>query len=307
MRNILNTPKKKIAAAAAAALLIAGILLLATASAGASNTTRGIGLEKSIAVALADAGLKQEQVSNLQGYFDREDGIDAYDISFRANGYEYEYSIKAADGAVLESQIEAPDGHLVTAEEALDIGLDKALAAALQHAGLKKSEVEITRSKKDLDDGALLYEFEFYDKSAEYEYDIDAVTGNVRSFSREVFKQASDAASESNSGSDSSSAGGSTSVNSGSTAADSASGYIGADKAKSIALSNAGVSVSDAVFTRAKLDRDDGRYLYEIDFYTADYEYDYEVDAITGKILDRDSEPLDDWDDDDDDWDDDDD
>ncbi len=315
MRSFLNTPKKKMAAVAAAALVIAAILLLATASAGASSTTRGIGLEKSIAVALADAGLKQEQVTNLHGYFDREDGIDAYDVSFHANGYEYEYSIKADDGAILESKIESPDGQIVTAEEALDMGLDKALAAALQHAGLKKSDVEITKSRKDLDDGTLIYEFKFYDSIAEYEYDIDATTGNVRSFSREVLKQTSPApdqsgssasadsgkgsgSSQSTASGSSGSAAGSASGNSGNTTSDSTSDYIGADKAKSIALSDAGVSASDAIFTRAKLDRDDGRYLYEIDFYTGEYEYDYEIDALTGNIIDRDSEPLDDWDDD---------
>ena len=331
MRNILNSPKKKIAAAAVAVLLIAGIILLATASAGASNTTRGIGLEKSIAVALTDAGLKEEQVSNLHGYFDKEDGIDAYDVSFNANGYEYEYSIKAADGAILECKVEAPDGQLVTPEDALDIGLDEALAAALDHAGLKKDDVEITKSKKDFDDGALVYEFKFHDGKAEYEYDIDATTGKVRTFSREVIPQKSgnadsgksEAGSSGSSVNDSSGKAGSTSsagestskpaaessapsAPQGSSSSSSASGYIGADKAKSIALNDAGVSAAAASFTKAKLDRDDGRYVYEIDFYTSEYEYDYEIDATTGKILDRDAEPLDDWDDDDDDDDDDD-
>lgn len=321
MRNILNSPKKKIAAAAVAVLLIAGIILLATASAGASNTTRGIGLEKSIAVALTDAGLKEEQVSNLHGYFDKEDGIDAYDVSFNANGYEYEYSIKAADGAILECKVEAPDGQLVTPEDALDIGLDEALAAALDHAGLKKDDVEITKSKKDFDDGALVYEFKFHDGKAEYEYDIDATTGKVRTFSREVIPQKS-GTSESDSKADTPSVPDTAqkpAENSAqkpeqkpaqSSSADSSdaasSGYIGADKAKSIALNDAGVSAAAASFTKAKLDRDDGRYVYEIDFYTSEYEYDYEIDATTGKILDRDAEPLDDWDDDDDDDDDDD-
>lgn len=291
MKNFLNTPKKKIAAVAVGAVLLVGIFLLATASAGASNTTRGIGLEKSIAVALADAGLKQEQVMGLQGHFDKENGIDSYEVSFHANGYEYDYVIKAADGAILESQIEAPDGHSVTADEALDIGLNKALEAALNHADVKKNDVEITQSKKDRDDGAPVYEFKFYDKNAEYEYEIDAVTGAVRSFSREAIRQVPSANDVSGSSGNADSSG------------NAGSDYIGADKAKSIALSHAGVNTSAASFTRAKLDRDDGRTLYEIDFYTADREYDYEIDALTGKILDYDSEPLDDWDDDDD-WDD---
>lgn len=296
MKNMLNTQKKKIAAVAAGILLVIGIAAVATTSAGASNTTRGIGLDKSIAVALADAGLKQEQVSNLQGHFDKDDGIDAYEVSFNANGYEYEYSIKAADGAVLECQIESPDGEKVTADEALDIGQDKALAAALDHAGLKKSDVEITKSKKDRDDGILVYEFEFRSSKAEYEYDIDAVTGGVRAFSKEVIKSSQSVGTN-----------GPSSSNGSNNAANSS--YIGVDKAKSIALGDAGLKSSSVTFTTAKLDRDDGRYIYEIDFYTSQKEYDYEIDATSGKILDRDIENLDDddWEDDDDDDDDDDD
>lgn len=309
MKSMLNTQKKKIAAVAAGILLVIGIAAVATTSAGASNTTRGIGLDKSIAVALADAGLKQEQVSNLQGHFDKEDGIDAYEVSFNANGYEYEYSIKAADGAVLECQIESPDGEKVTADEALDIGQDKALAAALGHAGLKKSDVEITKSKKDRDDGVLVYEFEFRTSKAEYEYDIDATTGGVRAFSKEVIKSSQSVGTNGpNNSSSNSSSSSSGSSSSGNNAA--SSSYIGVDKAKSIALGDAGLKSSSVTFTTAKLDRDDGRYIYEIDFYTSQKEYDYEIDATSGKILDRDVEKLDDddWDDDDDDdWDDDDD
>lgn len=305
MKNMLNTQKKKIAAVAAWILLVIGIAAVATTSAGASNTTRGIGLDKSIAVALADAGLKQEQVSNLQGHFDREDGIDAYDVSFTANGYEYEYSIKAADGAVLECQIESPDGAKVTVDEALDIGQDKALAAALGHAGLKKGDVEITKSKKDREDGILVYEFEFRTSKAEYEYDIDATTGGVRAFSKEVIKSSQSAGTNGPNNSGSNSGSNSSSSSSSNTNSTGSSSYIGVDKAKSIALGDAGLKSSSVIFTTAKLDRDDGRYIYEIDFYTSQKEYDYEIDATSGKILDRDVEKLDDdWDDDDDDWDD---
>lgn len=57
-------------------------------------------------------------------------------------------------------------------------------------------------------------------------------------------------------------------------------------KAKEIALSNAGLSESDVKFVRVEKDRDDGRVLYEIEFYSNDkVEYDYEIDANTGDII----------------------
>ena len=71
--------------------------------------------------------------------------------------------------------------------------------------------------------------------------------------------------------------------------------YIGVDKAKSIALSDAGVNAADAVFLKARLDRDDGRMEYEVEFYSGSKEYDYDIDALTGEIRSRDWE-LDDFD-----------
>ena len=304
MKNILNTPKKKIAAALIAAVVIIGCIYLATTAAGASNSqNRGIGLEKSIAVALADAGLKQDQVQNLKGSFDKEDGLEVYDVYFQANGFEYEYTIKAADGTILESEIETPDGKIVTAEEARDIGLEKAKAAALTHAGVAEKDVTFTKSKKDSEDGRLVYEFEFVKGSTEYDYEVDAATGSIIAFSKETMNSAENV-SETPLASGQTSSGQTSSGQSSAGASQPSSNYIGVDKAKSIALNHAGVKASAATFTKAKLDKDDGHYDYEIEFYAGGVEYEYEIDATTGKIRDYDSERMedDDWDDD---WDDD--
>ena len=192
-------------------------------------------------------------------------------------------------------------------DSTVDIGQDQALSTALNHAGVAANEAEVTKSAKSNDDGRITYEFHFRTDDAEYEYEIHASTAEVIEFSKEVFDRKSASSTEGtlsdgSPASDSQASAGSQNPGSSrSTGTDASSEYIGADKARSIALEDAGLKVADATFTAAKLDRDDGRYVYEIDFYTADKEYDYEIDAISGKILDRDSEPLDDWDDD---WDD---
>ena len=73
--------------------------------------------------------------------------------------------------------------------------------------------------------------------------------------------------------------------------ASSASGnYITVERAKQIALNNAGVKEANAVFLRANLDWDDGRMQYEVEFYSGNTEYDYDIDAITGAILSSDRE-----------------
>ena len=51
-------------------------------------------------------------------------------------------------------------------------------------------------------------------------------------------------------------------------------------------MAHAGLSASQVTFVRAYLDWDDGRYVYDVEFYTSDYkEYDYEIDAYTGAVL----------------------
>ena len=73
--------------------------------------------------------------------------------------------------------------------------------------------------------------------------------------------------------------------------------YISANRAKQIALNDAGVKESAAVFLRANLDWDDGRMKYEVEFYSGNTEYDYDIDAVTGAILssDRDLEDFQIW------------
>ncbi len=61
---------------------------------------------------------------------------------------------------------------------------------------------------------------------------------------------------------------------------------ISAEKAKEIALNHAGVSAKEAMFIRADKDRDDGKSVYDVEFYTKDNkEFDYEIDAKTGEIV----------------------
>ena len=60
---------------------------------------------------------------------------------------------------------------------------------------------------------------------------------------------------------------------------------IGEAKAKEIALQDAGVSESDISRFQSSKDRDDGRTLYEIQFASDNTEYEYEINAKDGEIL----------------------
>ena len=67
--------------------------------------------------------------------------------------------------------------------------------------------------------------------------------------------------------------------------ANNTSGDIGVEKAKEIAMSHAGVSAGSVSFVKAKLDTEDGVKVYDIEFYSGNVEYDYEINAATGAIV----------------------
>lgn len=70
-----------------------------------------------------------------------------------------------------------PTGKVITAEEAQSI--------ALKHAGLTADQVTGLRAEYDMDDGVPEYEVEFRQGNWEYEYEIHAQTGEIRSYDRD--------------------------------------------------------------------------------------------------------------------------
>ena len=56
---------------------------------------------------------------------------------------------------------------------------------ALKHAGFKADEVTRLRTEYDFDDGIHKYEIEFYKDNIEYDYEVNAVTGDILSFDKD--------------------------------------------------------------------------------------------------------------------------
>ena len=61
--------------------------------------------------------------------------------------------------------------------------------------------------------------------------------------------------------------------------------HISVDQAKQTALDHAGLSENEVKFSSAKLEKNDGKYEYDIEFYKENTEYEYEIDAVTGEII----------------------
>lgn len=143
------------------------------------------------------------------------------------------------------------------------IGVKKAKSIALKHAGLKASQVKFKKAKLDYDDGRAVYEVEFYKGNKEYDYEIDAKTGKILSYDHDIEDNESNKSSKVK---------------------------ISSSKAKSIALKHAGLKESQVRGLKVSLDDDDGKKVYEVEFHKGKYEYNYEISASTGKILDYEKE-----------------
>ena len=63
------------------------------------------------------------------------------------------------------------------------------------------------------------------------------------------------------------------------------SAYIGVEAAQAAAFSHAGVSAAQATVLEIDFDYEDGRMVYELEFYANGSEYEYDIDALTGAVV----------------------
>ena len=61
--------------------------------------------------------------------------------------------------------------------------------------------------------------------------------------------------------------------------------YITLEKAQEIALAQANVKAADAMFEDKEFDHDDGTTVFELEFTANGNEYEYDIHAVTGKVL----------------------
>ena len=243
-------------------------------------------------LALQAAGITVDQVTLLNTRTENEDGVEVYDVEFTANGLEYEFHLSVADGTILKSKWEADDAKMLElaqsqTSDSVWIGEEQALTNALADASLAQADVTVTENKFDTDDLLKVYDITFITADAEYDYEIDALSGEI--CAKSVEYRSGTQATEKKSEKDSEKAQSTTE-----TPTDESSSYIGVDRAKSIALNHAGLSESDVNFSKAKLEKDDGKRVYEIEFHVGNTEYEYEIDAKTGDILESDKDYDDD-------------
>ena len=170
------------------------------------------------------------------------------------------------------------------------IGVEAARSAALKDAG--ETEGDFTNATLEERDGTVYYDVEFTAGGAKYEYAVDALTGSIIEAKKEGGESqasSSQASSTSSSSSQASSQSGSSLSSTPKTESSQASGTTGLiteEEAASIAKEHA--QVTDCTLLPVQLDQDDGRQVYDVEFYTADGPLESRVllaDAATGEVL----------------------
>lgn len=242
--------KKSVSIVALAALLTVG-------AAAASSAVR----QKITAELRPDITLKVNgEVQELK----KGDGKELYAITYNGTTYLPVRAVGEAVGMEVrwdsKSQTVSLTGESrkpAVSEDDGYISREKAEAAALKDAGVKRADVTFEKSKLDRDGDRAVYDIEFYSAEKEYDYEIDALTGEILKREQEP-RQTSGASGQS---------------------------LIGVEKAKKLAAEHAGLTVSQVKLTECELDRDDGRVVYELEFRCGGEEYEYTVDACSGAIL----------------------
>lgn len=279
--------------------MVVAVIIVASGStaivlAAKANTPKNPELseQEAKAAAFSHAGITEDDVISLRVDKGSENGLQVYEIEFKTAEKSYDYDIVRSSGEILHSSYDVLDSQSIqenagtgnsssqieasiapseesTSSETLKspvtpnntssaITKDQAKSIALKDAGVAESDTQFIWVKEDYDDGRAVYDVEFFANETEYDYEIDRSTGEIISsdFDIEHYSQ-----------------------NNGSTGGT----VISSDKASSIALAKVpGATANDI---RIHLDHDDGRQIYEGEIYYNRMEYEFEIDASTGTII----------------------
>lgn len=198
--------------AAAAAVTIGSISVFA---AGTAANTRPITVNDAKTSAYAEAGIEASDIVYEKTEAETENGASVYDVEFKTADTEYEYTLDAITGAIVDKETElaaktreqkasadqqaesktsqkpesAPARTPDTAGTAAVIGIDEAKAIALGDAGVSAAEAVFSEARQEKESYGLVYDLEFYVRGvSEFDYEIDAYTGAILSKSAEAWE-----------------------------------------------------------------------------------------------------------------------
>ena len=244
----------------AAGLMIAG--MIAGTGSICTMAAEKISETKAKEIAAEDAGYSVNDVNFDRVELGTEQGASVYEIEFKTADVEYDYDIAVADGEIVKESRELRH----PSAGGTQISEDRAKEIALKDAGLSASDATFTRVKDGTEDGIAVYEIEFEDVNAEFDYDITKAGGKIVNADRKVKIPACVAAEKKEN-------------------SQNKTAKTGREAAIDAALSHAGFSADEVSALKCEKDYDDGREIYEVEFKQGGYEYSYDIDAKSFNII----------------------
>ncbi len=305
---------RRITGITVAALVLIGVGTAFSQTALANQSSGGyITVDEAKAIAMTHAGVTEGGYYGYEFSFDIEHGVAVYEIDFKTAETEYEYDINASTGEIVKNKQEYNDDtrkppqfqNATTADTTVQapavttpdatvqtptattppavteyITVDEAKTTALTHAGVAEGDYYDYEFGFDTEHGVAVYEIDFKTLENEYEYDINAVTGEIVKEKKEYNDDRQEA--EAILGQKNTDA-----------TTDVATTYITSEDAKAIALSDAGVHENNIYDYELDFEVEHGVAVYEIEFESMNYEHEYDINAVTGEIIKSDKEPRD--------------
>ncbi len=303
IKDFFATPKRAIVTSVC---LVGGLGALTagsvavTASVAKNNSIGNIAAED---IALKDAGIDYSQARIHRTEFDFDNGQYLYDVEFSSNGVEYDYRIKASDGTILWRDSEPMDGYAANVNGNQTQGQAQQPSAEQQQAQETLAQAQETLAQAQ----EAQKQAEAAQKQAQ---EAAAQAQQQQQQAQEAQKQAEAAQKQAQQKPAAAPAVQQPAPQPAAPAAQQQqpaaqqqpapqpqqpaqnTSYISVDQAKNIALGQAGLSASGVNFGKTKLENDDGRAEYEIEFYSGTTEYDYTIDAVTGNVLEYDVDSI---------------
>ena len=172
---------------------------------------------------------------------------------------------------------------------------EEAATIALEHAGVAKEDAVSLSVQQEYEDGRDIFEVKFSTQDTEYSYDVAQKDGKIINYNYGKTGAAlsgDDGSSQTGDGQavqeeiDQTQSGIQQAQQEESAAQSQAQAVedaIDEATAESIAMEHAGVT--ECSIHRVELDTEDGRQVYEVEFFAGNTEYDYTIDRETGEIL----------------------
>ena len=248
---------------------------------GSHGESDNVGSEEAaLAIALEHAGVTLDQLSWYEICLDFDDGIWVYEVEFVVGNTEYEYEINAITGEIIKFETEFeddPHGAPPVTERPTQqpgsnfLSEDEIRAIVFNHAGVNANDVREFEIELDDEHGIWVYEVEFKAGNIEYDYVVNAVTGEIIKSETEV--------------DDDPTAAPGTPRPTAQPTQQPGSELLSEDEIRAIVFNHAGVNANDVREFEIELDDEDGIWVYEVDFKAGNIEYDYVVNAVTGAII----------------------